>query len=390
MPHIWIRPDLRTDGGESNDILVDGRYAGSMTLIYREGRRLCGAVQLDRDTLKSRHLEEVVRHARRYVNDLLDACGASECDVLVTVGWVEQVIAEEGRAQPVVRAIDEDEPYEADYVVQDDRLDDVGVEERDEMAMAARSEERARREPLSRRHARRLRKGREEAVYYELVLVGENRHAKEYHIYDRKGRSRQLIAEVFVSVRGREAAGEVNWMEAPTDAEIENAVDLIMSDFRPEAIDEFRLEMRHDGEVLDTVELWQDERPDDRRFGSPDDGRRFGAREDPGAENGGDARAEDDISVVLCRDDGDTLTYDIYRQSRGGLPVASATIDLSRDEPSGFVDFHEPMNEDEREEIAIRLVGELEKEKSYRTFNLTMLEDNRWVDEITFENEPVQ
>jgi hypothetical protein len=378
MPHIWIRPDLRTDGGETNDILVDGRYAGSMALIYKEGRRLCGSIQLDRDMLKDRHIEEVIRHSRRYVQALLDACGASECDVLVNVGRVEQVIAEEGRARPVVRAIDED--FEADYVEENDRLDDIGPDAPDEMVMSS-DRGGPRSETMSERRARRLRKGKKEAVFYELMIVGENRDSVEYHIYDRKGRSKQLLAEVFVSIKGREAAGEVNWLAAPTDEQIENAADLIVSDFNEDEIDAFMLEMKHDGKIVDTFELRHDELREDERFGGS---------EDDDADIVYGEGLDDDISIVLSRDDGDTLSYDVYRQSKGGLPVASATIDLSREQPSGFIDFHEPTDEDEREEIAIRLIGELDKEKSYKTFNLTMLEDNRWVDEITFENGRIQ
>ncbi|ARF69320.1 hypothetical protein B7C51_18125 [Paenibacillus larvae subsp. pulvifaciens] len=51
MSSIMLRPDLKTAGGEVNDVLVNGKYVGSVSIIYREGDRMFGAVQLEKHSL---------------------------------------------------------------------------------------------------------------------------------------------------------------------------------------------------------------------------------------------------------------------------------------------------------------------------------------------------
>lgn len=388
MAHVWIRPDLRTAGGESNDIILDGKYAGNITLVYREGQRLSGSIQLDKEFLSRKKKEIVVEHVKQYVQSLVDAYGALECDVMVNLGEIDQVIATEGNIGVIQEFLEDEEDsldFEADYVDTEDDYNDVDRSQRDEMSMssevpAPHKQKRNKRmelnatERYSRREAKQTQnmEPKGAAVYYELVIVGESDHQVEYHIYNRR---RKLQAEVFVHIQDRDVVGEVSWQFRPTDTEIENATDLIVSDYDEDEIDTFLLDMKYDDELLETIELAHDD------FFQEEDGEELEAVYGEGID--------DDISILLSRDDGDTLTYEVYKQTRGGLPIGSATVDISRKEISGFIDFHDETDEEEREEIAIRLMKELDKEKSYDTFDLTMLENNEWIDEILFENDTI-
>jgi hypothetical protein len=94
-------------------------------------------------------------------------------------------------------------------------------------------------------------------------------------------------------------------------------------------------------------------------------------------------------SVILVRDDGDTLTYDLYDQALGGLPIGQATVDVSSRELTGFIDFRDPGSSIDSEFIGSLLMNELDKEKDYESLNLTMLVNNEPVDEILFETETI-
>ena len=62
-------------------------------------------------------------------------------------------------------------------------------------------------------------------------------------------------------------------------------------------------------------------------------------------------------------------------------------MDISSRQLTGFIDFREPGDSDDRELIATLLLDELDKEKEYETFNLSMLYRNKLIDEIMFETE---
>lgn len=377
MPDIWIRPDLRTAGGETNDIVVDGKYAGNMTLVYREGRRLSGSILLDQEQLPGHYREPVIQALKTYIQSLLDACGVPECEIFVQVGKVNDVISTEGNAGILSTGRAEDEPVDTQA---DRNMDTRPANRRHTGGRAFRPAPSAKgsrgiRTSVTEHRARKRR--HPDALYYELVAVGENGRSLEYQIYDRSKGEDKFVAEVFVTAEGREVTGEVNWLTRPGDFEIESAVDLIVSDFDDNEFDLFLLDMKYKDELLETVELVHDDLIEDEAD-DPDDEIVYGEGID------------DDINIVLVRDDGDTLTYDIYRQTRGGLPLATATVDISRRDLSGYIDFHDATDEEEREEIAVCLMKELDKEKDYDKFNLTMLENNEWIDEIQFENELVR
>lgn len=314
---VTIRPDMRTSSGEVSDILLKDRFVGTLTLVYREGERLSGAIQLDKGTLKQKQKNEVLPFVENYIQALVNALEVSECDVIVTYSKYDQVI-----------------------IAEDEDIFELGsLEEEAEENQLANSER------------------------YELVIVGESRNKVEYHVY---GEGEKWIAEAFITIRGNDVIGEVNWSFEPTEDEIEAVTDLIVSDFDENEVDTFSIDVKYKGELIDIEQL---------------------AHEDVIMDSDLDIEETDDYSVVLARDDADTLTYEVYKQTDGGIPIATATIDISQRKLLGNIHFEHPEDEENREHIASLLMNELDKEKDYESFNLTMMHNNQLIDEILFETD---
>ncbi|MDF2721621.1 MAG: hypothetical protein K0Q59_1296, partial [Paenibacillus sp.] len=200
------------------------------------------------------------------------------------------------------------------------------------------------------------------AGLFELAIVGESRNRIEYHVYDR---DKEWVAEVFVRLSGSDVMAEVDWKAAPSDEESEAIADLLVSDFDPEEIDTFWIEMIVDGEVVETIELTHEDLLDDDEAHLYSKG----------------------FAVRLVRNDGDTLTYELFDKERGEVPIGQATIDLGSDDMTGFIDFSDSFSSEDRELIGSLLSMELDKERDYDSLNLTMLHNNVPIDEIWFESE---
>lgn len=345
MNHVMLRPDLKTAGGEVSDILYKNRFVGTLALVYRESDRIAGALQLEKEVLSEAQKEEVFDHVHIYVRALVDALRVRECEVMVTYSSYDHVIATETAGPAHNRNFDTDEEldHDSDWVDYSTRLEDEHPNEREQYTMAD----------------------------YELVVAGEDEDAIEYHIYDKED---DLVAEVFLNIEDRIVSGTVDWLIRPSANELDTIADLIILDFNDDEVDGFVIHMQYRNEILETIELThedllpadEDEVPDVY----PSDLQR-------------------DYTIVLARDDGDVLTYEIYQQSRGGLPIGTATVDISERQLTGFIDFREPGTTDDRELIATMLMEELDKEKDYEAINLTMMHNNRLIEEVLFETEYV-
>ncbi|MDF2660985.1 MAG: hypothetical protein K0Q94_3776 [Paenibacillus sp.] len=348
MAMITLRPDLKTAGGEVTELLLDGRFVGAMTLVYREGGRISGSVQLDLESLGGSRKADAVSAAQNYVEHLMDALAAKECEVIVTCSGYDHIITAGHQLGVIESFTDESDYYEQISGEEDEtRLDDIDPNGIETMEMHPGVSE----------------------TGIELVIVGESRNRVEYHIYDS---DQEWLAEAFVRVRGADVIAEIDWKVAPTDEELEHITDLLVSDFDSDEVDTFLIEMKLDGEMLETIELTHedllvaDDFIDDETYISEEAGK---------------------YSVILVRDDGDTLTYDLYEQSQGGLPIGQATVDVSSRELTGFIDFRDPGSTIDGEFIGSLLMHELDKEKDYESLNLTMLVNNEPIDEILFETE---
>jgi hypothetical protein len=351
MANVFLRPDLKTAGGEISDILLNGRYVGSLSLVFREYDRVSGAIQLEKPSLAFTDKDDVLEYLNDYIQALAFSVEAEECTVSVTYS-------------PFDRFIDPFEETEV-YQGQDSGFykDDEGLDEeiyfddvdRDEFETLDMDKE-----------------------IYHLVIVGEDRRKVEYHIYDD---DQEWVAEAMMHIQGEDVAGEVYWLFEPTEEEIEDITELLVSDFDEEDIDTFVINHNFEDERIETIDLTHADLLD------------YAIEESPGnrrQETGNfQSQEEEDYTVVLARDDEDMLTYEIYKQSHGGLPIGTATVDISQRLLTGFIDFRDPANPEDLDKIAALLMRELDKEKEYTGINLTMLYQNEPVDEMIIECEKV-
>ncbi|WP_144937721.1 hypothetical protein [Paenibacillus sp. 32O-W] len=334
MANLIIRPDLKTAGGETGDILLNGRFIGSFTLVYRENDRVSGAVQLEKKSLPASVKDEVEPFLINYIQSFTDAVNAAECSVIVTYSPYEHIVnAEEVKMADETDAAEEWEALDSDHTAE------AELEAEDEAAEG----------------------------YYELVAVKESEEFVHYHVYNEE---EEWLVEAFLDVGQNIVDGEIHWVAPPSEDEIDDITELIVSDFDENLIDHFSLRHYYDKGLLTTMEL-------DHESLLPDDEQEM--------EDG----LNDDYSVFLVRDDGDTLTYEIYQKSHGGLPIGTATVDLGSRQLTGFIDFREPDLAKDSEEIAALLLNELDKEQDYDSLSLTMLSKNKTIEEMFIESTPV-
>lgn len=346
MSKIWLRPDLRTPGGEVCDVMYDGFFAGLLTLVYRESDKMTGTLQLDEESLNTREKAEVCDIVHRYVQQLIDALQLEECEVMVTYSAYDHVISTDRARRdyiPLVN-VEEDMDVESDWVDHDSRFEDEELGGQDQLTLR-------------------------EARDFRLVVTSETESTLRYRLYDQA----QVVATAMLRLEDSRGVGVIDWHIDPEDEELDNAADLLALDVEDREIDSLYIEMRLDGEVIDAVELTTAELEEE-------------AEEEPLHAV---SAAQDQYTLVLAREDGDVLSYEIYEQSHGGLPIGTATVDVGDRQITGFVDFREPGSSDDREEIAMQLMQELEKEKDYDVINLSMMHRNRLIEQMIFETEQV-
>ncbi|NOU86767.1 hypothetical protein GC102_13415 [Paenibacillus sp. LMG 31460] len=356
MADIMLRPDLKTAGGEVCDIEYNGEFVGTLTLVYRESDRLKGSIHLEQQSITIVDKQKVYDFVQSYIQSVIDALDIEECEVLVSYSDYDFVIATDHALQPTMiegeshsyPRHEHDDEVDYEWVRDETRFDDIDSENApDKMEMI---------------QERKNQQG------YELVIVGESRNRVDYHVYDKES---ELIAEITLHMYGTDVIGDIAWRFDPFDEEMDRVSELIVEDFNEDETDTFIFNMIYNGETVDTVELTHIDLLD-----LVDD-----------IEADTSPLFPEDYTINLARDDGDTLTYEIYQQSYGGLPIGTATVDISSRQLTGFIDFREPGDSDDRELIATLLLEELDKEKEYETFNVSMLYRNKLIDEIWFETD---
>jgi hypothetical protein len=324
MANVFLRPDLITAGGEISDILYDGRYVGSLSLVYREFQRVSGAIQLDQPSLLLAEKDYVLRHIQSYMTAFASSVEAEECTLFVSYSPVEY--------------------YEDHYDLnaEDEDLEDEGYyEDLDE-------------------EIETLDMG---GHIYHLVIVGEGRSKIEYHIYDEE---QDWVAEVLMEIHGEVVSGEVHWLYYPTEVELEAVTELLLSDFDEESMDKIVFDHRFEKELIETIEFVYQEM-------------------DVEPSEVLQSKQDMDYTVVLARDDEDILTYEIFEESHGHFPIGIATVDISKRILTGFIDFRESESSDNLDKIAALLMLELDKEKEYDGIHLTTLYQNEPIDEISID-----
>jgi hypothetical protein len=343
MGQVTFRPELKTAGGETMDIFYNDKLVGSMTLLYREGDRLTGSVQLNQAALPKSASSKAIRQIQHYVESLIDALAVPFCQVTVTYSQIDHVIATEAHVGKVNEIITEEKDSDRFIKRKKDRqpvADDLLIEE--DVTEFER--------PL------------------ELVIVGEGRNRVEYHVYDAK---QQLIAEAFMRLRQGDVSGEVTWYLAPTTEEIDEVTELLVSDFDPEEVDTFSIAMHFEEEEVAHIELTHEDFFDEEE------------------QDETVIELDDSIDLQLIRDDGDSITYEIFSEGPDSEQIGTATVDITGRQISSYIDFAYPGNKEERETIATALMREVDKEREYDTFNVTMLYHDELIDEIAFDQREV-
>lgn len=360
MADIVIRPDMRTSGGEVSDILLDQQYAGSITLVYREGTRIAGSVQLEREILTQQKKKAVLEHVHHYVESLIEAIEAKECDVIVTYSRFHHIIATDTNVGVIDSFVDSDGKDEVVQVLDCER-EEQEEKSADPEDVDEPPEQFAKLSSKSDKHKASSAEGERDSTFYELVVVNEYGTTTVYHIYNFR---RKWVAEAVMSIYDHEVIGEVDWRHEPDEEEMKRMTDLLISDFNEDQIDRIVIDMKYNGLVLETEELTHKDLLDEKHI-----------------------EYDNPYSVVLAREDQETLTYHIYRQTEGGWPIGTATIDIRRPHVTGYIELRNRGSESDRETIASLLMAELDKEIEYRSFNVTIFYQNQPIDEIQFENQ---
>jgi hypothetical protein len=373
LGQISLRPELVTSGGEACGIMLDEQYVGSLTLLYREEDRVWGTVQLDEEVLNVDEKEEIDMFIHRYVENMIDAVGAPECIVTSTYSMYDHIISTDnlGEIEELIE-VESGDIYANDAVYDDYEMLEDGVEyayeeDIDDIAEIELDDE---------DYDYDL-----EEEYY-LNIVGENRNKVEYQLLNRDN---ELIAEAMLHLNRGDIEGDVFWHYDPTDDEIDEVAQVIVSDFDPDQVDTFTFSMYYREEEIATIELTHEDFLDDDEEVTYDD-----IDVDLGLDDElyVDVYADEDIQLYfdLIRDDVDTMTFDIYEEDgRRNSRLGMVTLDLNGDEPTALVDFVNPRDQQVREQIAYRLIEELDKEAIYESFTITMQYQNEVIDEYTFE-----
>lgn len=360
MAEMVLRPDLKTAGGEVSDIVVNGRFAGTLMLVYREGDRLSGAVQLETDHLDGKEAEQVNRFVDRHIRDLAGALNIEDYEAVVTMGSYHHILTGDTWQSEMEQSVRlyEDEP-EVIWVSDDeDGLGDWDIYEPETFRMDDAETEYSDEDELQ-----------EDLYLYELVPTRTGTNQSEYHVYDE---GREWVAELIIRETGGGLVADVHWMFNPETEEMDSLADHVADELEDRVQDGFRLNHRYEGTILETADYAQEDISDVPESSEDDTG----------------LLTDRDYRVILARDDQDMLTYEIYDRYRAH-PIGTATVDISRKQLSGFIDFRDsPVQSGERERIAALIMQELDKEKNYDRISFTMLARNKPIDEVIFENEP--
>ncbi|PYE52351.1 hypothetical protein HUB98_27215 [Paenibacillus barcinonensis] len=373
MKQVELTTDLRTASGEVQDIMVDGRYAGSLVLVYREGDRLLGSLQLDQEAIDNQVERLITDKAERYIRMLADAVGASHYEVLVSRGILHTVLQQSDMSSS---------PATGYGLPLGEQGHDDGVADEVNIIPAARDDSFTYEDP---KHL------------LEMEMVSSGRSVSTYVFNDAEG---EEMAEAALKQYGADAQGEIHWYEEPDEALQEAAAELLVRELDEEIIDTITIRMWYQGNELENLEWVHRDVEDDEDFADEDE---YGetnfedAYDETEVVNVNDKRhgltwsasemeeAEETCYVMLRSRDREFRVYDLYVQERGGLPVGTATIDMSHADLTGFMDYDVPGTSVQRKTLVEVLMRELNKEIEFNTLHLTMLYRNQIIDEARVE-----
>ncbi|MDM5278600.1 hypothetical protein QUF95_14445 [Paenibacillus silvae] len=373
MKQVELTTDLRTAAGEVQDIMVDGRYAGTLVLVYREGERLSGSLQLDQEVIDDQAESFITDKVEGYIRMLADAVGASHYEVLVSSGILHTVLQ-----QPDMSTSAE----AGNALAPGENAHEDGIFAEVNRIPAYRDESFTYEDP---KHL------------LEMEMVSAGRSVSTYVFNDAEG---EEMAEAALKQYGADAQGEIHWYEEPNEALQEAAAELLVRELDEEIIDTITIRMWYQGNELENLEWVHrdfEEEYDNNHFDvdddeDDDDEKDFEDEDEYDERNfeqslsaSGMEEAEEACYVMLRSRDREFRVYDLFVQERGGLPVGTATIDMSQADLTGFMDYDVPGTSVQRQTLVDVLMRELNKEIEFDTLHLTMLYRNQIIDEARME-----
>ncbi|OPG98248.1 hypothetical protein B2I21_13065 [Chryseobacterium mucoviscidosis] len=346
---IELIPDLRTSGGEVQDIMVDGQYAGSLLLVFREGDRVSGSLQMEQNSLPDESEQVIVEKVHEYIRSLADAVSAAEYEVLVSCGTLYSVLQKpESHTDLLIQSSQSDDTYYSDGKNIRDAVNEVHV------IPGSQAESFTYEDP-------------EHMLEMEMVSAG--RSISTYVFNDANG---QEVAEASLKQYGADVQGEIHWYDEPAESYQDAAAELLVRELDEEIIDTITIRMWHQGQELESLEWVHRDFADGVEIEYPEDLEEIEA-------------AEETCYVMLVRKDREFRIYELYLQERGGLPVGTATIDTSYADLSGYMDYEVPGTSAQRKSLVEVLMRELDKELEFDTLHLTMLYRNQIIDEAKID-----
>lgn len=346
---VELIPDLRTSGGEVQDIMVGGQYMGSLLLVFREGDRVSGSLQIEQNSLPDETEQYIVEQVHEYIRSLADAVSAAEYEVLVSCGTLYSVLQKpESQTDMFIQSSRSEDSYSHDG--QNER---AGVNEV-HIIPGSQAESFTYEDP-------------EHLLEMELVSAG--RSISTYVFNDANG---QELAEASLKQYGADVQGEIHWYDEPAENYQDAAAELLVRELDEEIIDTITIRMWHQGQEMESAEWVHRDFADEDEIESEEDLKEIEA-------------AEEACYVMLVRKDREFRVYELFLQERGGLPVGTATIDTSEADLSGYIDYQVPGTSVQRKSLVEVLMRELDKELEFDTLHLTMLYRNQIIDEAKIE-----
>nr|WP_145402880.1 hypothetical protein [Paenibacillus xylanexedens] len=373
MKQVELTTDFRTASGEVQDIMVDGHYAGTLVLLYREGERLSGSLQLDQEVIDDQAGSFITDKVEDYIRMLADAVGASHYEVLVSSGILHTVLQQPDMGTSAAAG---------NALALDENAHEDGIFDEANQIPAYRDESFTYEDP---KHL------------LEMEMVSAGRSVSTYVFNDAEG---EEMAEAALKQYGADAQGEIHWYEEPNEALQEAAAELLVRELDEEIIDTITIRMWYQGNELENLEWvhrdfeeeYDNDNFEDEYDEDDDDEKDFEDEDEYGERNfeqslsaSGMDEAEEACYVMLRSRDREFRVYDLFVQERGGLPVGTATIDMSQADLTGFMDYDVPGTSVQRQTLVDVLMRELNKEIEFDTLHLTMLYRNQIIDEARME-----
>ncbi|WP_458126253.1 hypothetical protein [Paenibacillus sp. Z3-2] len=345
MKHeVELVADLRTSGGEVQDVMVNGQYAGSLFVVYREGDRLSGSLQIDEESLPDDVEERIVEKVHAYVRSLADALEAAYYEVLVSCGSLHSVL----------HMPESESFWSSEDIIYDEESDDDKDSVETKVIPGAQAES-------------FTYEDRDHVLEMEMISAGRSISTYLFNDVDGQG-----LAEASLKQYGADAQGEIHWYDEPDENQLEAAAELLVRELDEDIIDTITIRMWHQGNELETLEWIH---------------RDFSEEYEDNDESDLDELevAEETCYVMLKRKDREFRVYELFLQERGGLPVGTATIDTSHSDLTGYIEYEVPGTSMQRKSLVEVLMQELDKEMEFDTLHLTMLYRNQIIDEARID-----